>query len=187
VYRLSVAQYHEMIAHGVLAEDEHVELLEGCVITMPPVGFSHRFVVQETALAIRESLPAGWDLFVQQPITLASSEPEPDVTVFRGRNADYKDRHPSARDVGLVIEVAETSLAMDRDFKLPIYAASGIIEYWILNLIDRRLEAFRQPQAPSAQSPARYAKHVTYLPQQTVPFELDGKLVAEFLVSRLMP
>jgi Uma2 family endonuclease len=187
IYRLSVAQYHEMLAHGVLSEDEPIEFLEGCVITMPPVGFSHRFVVQETALALRETLPSGWDLFVQQPITLAASEPEPNVTVFRGRNADYRDRHPGAADVGLVIEVADTSLAVDRDLKLPIYAASGIVEYWILNLIDRRLEVFRQPQVPNIRGPASYANHVTYLPQQKVPFELDGKLVAEFLVSRLMP
>jgi Uma2 family endonuclease len=156
-------------------------------MAMPPVGFNHRYVVQETASALREALPTGWDLFVQQPITLANSEPEPDVTIFRGRNSDYRDRHPGAADVGLVIEAADTSLAMDREYKLQIYAASNIVEYWILNLIERQIEVYRDPKPPQGADPAGYGKRSIFRPQQVVPFELDGVAVAEFLVSRLMP
>jgi hypothetical protein len=84
---------------------------------------------------------------VQDPIRLEDSEPEPDVTLLVPRDDDYADGHPEAGDVILVVEVADSSIDFDRVVKREIYAENGIVEFWILNLLDRTLEVYRQPQS----------------------------------------
>jgi Uma2 family endonuclease len=130
-------------------------------------------------------LPSGWLLRTQQAITLADSEPEPDFTVARGDKRTYLTRHPGPADVGLVVEVADTSLQRDRDDKARIYARAGIATYWIVNLIDRQVEVRTGP-ASAAGLPA-YAQRQDFAPGSRVPFTLGAAVVASVPVDELLP
>jgi Uma2 family endonuclease len=118
-------------------------------------------------------------------ITLADSEPEPDFAVVRGTAADYENRHPGAADVGLVIEVANSSLLRDQRDKTHIYARGGIVCYWIVNLVDSRVEVYIQPSGPTAVP--SYGSFQTYQPADSVPLILDGNAVGAIAVADLLP
>jgi hypothetical protein len=140
-----VTQYHLMIANGILEEDAQLELLEGLLIAKMTKNPRHRLstgLLQDVLLLI---LPANYHLNLQEPITLKDSEPDPDLAVIYGQRLDYRDRHPDAASLELVIEVADSSLERDRTIKQRIYARAGIPIYWILNLGDRQLEVYTQP------------------------------------------
>jgi Uma2 family endonuclease len=105
--------------------------------------------------ALREILGRGFDVRVQLPAALdANSVPEPDVAVVQGSPRDFADRHPST--AALIVEVADSSLAYDRTHKLASYARNGIAEYWIVNLVDRRLEVYREPAGESYRVSLRF-------------------------------
>src|SRR5262249_17889816 len=130
-------------------------------------------------------LPAGWDVIAQQPITLETSEPEPDAAIIRGSRDDYPDRHPGAADVALVVEVADASLDRDRAWKRRLYASAGIPVYWIVNLIDRRLEAFTEP-SEGADGPD-YGGARIYAEDEEAPLVLFGSDVARIAVRDILP
>jgi Uma2 family endonuclease len=124
--------------------DERLELIGGQLIVAEPKGTYHVTGVGMAAHALRAALPAGWHVRVQDPIALDDqSEPEPDIAVVAGVLADYLAAHPERP--ALVVEVAEASLAFDRDRKGSLYARAGIQDYWIVNLVDRALEIYREP------------------------------------------
>lgn len=145
IWRISVERYHEMLQRGLVTADDRVELLAGVLVDRNSINPPHRIATDSTADALRAIVPAGWYTGSQHPITLNDSEPEPDVVVFRGHTRDYRDRHPGASEVALVIEVADSTLPRDRVVKKQIYASAGIPLYWIINLIDNTLEVFSQP------------------------------------------
>src|SRR5260221_1963575 len=122
-HRFTVEQYHRMIDAGILTENDKVQLIEGFILEMTPVGTPHAYSVDAVQEVVSKLLPPGWKVFVQRPITLADSEPEPDVSIVRGTGADYKDHHPRPSEIGLLIEVADSSLALDRTTKARVYAA----------------------------------------------------------------
>src|SRR5437867_3482434 len=117
IYRLSVAQYHAMAEHGILDENDPVELLEGWLVQKMTKHRPHSLCTLRARREMERLLPAGWHVESQEPITTADSEPEPDVAVIRGSEDDYLDRQPEAAEVALVIEIAETSLRTDRGAK----------------------------------------------------------------------
>ena len=149
-------EYRKLDELGVLPEDEPVELIDGQLIVAEPKGRPHVTAVGLTADALRRAFGAGWYVFQQDPIALDDdSEPEPDVAVAPGGPRDYVADHP-ARPV-LVVEVAESSLQFDRRYKGSAYARAGLPDYWIVNLIDRRLEVYRRPGTdPAAEFGWRY-------------------------------
>ena len=118
-------------------------------------------------------MPAGWDIRIQSAITLDDSEPEPDVAVVLGDDSTFRRRHPIPADIGLVIEVSESSLAQDRTEKYAIYARANIANYWIVNLVDAQVEVFSQPRA-TVQRPS-YRKHSEYRKDDSVPLVLVGR------------
>jgi Uma2 family endonuclease len=130
-------------------------------------------------------LPPGWKVFVQRPITLADSEPEPDVSIVRGTGADYKDHHPRPSEIGLLIEIADSSLTLDRITKGRLYSAEGIPEYWIVNLIQRHIEVHRDPfgDPPTA----AYRSLATFSAAEKVPLMLSGKDCGEIAVASVLP
>ncbi len=148
LFRVSLERYHHMIDAGILIPDDRIELLDGILVTKMPKKSPHRIAANQTRDAVAAVLPPGWHVQVQDPITLDDSEPEPDLAVVRGRPADYPVGHPGPADVALVVEVADTSLARDRDWKKRIYARNGIPAYWIVNLVDRVLEVYTDPSGP---------------------------------------
>lgn len=143
VRRFTVEEYHRMIEAGILSENDRVELLDGWILEMSPIGPPRRTCVSVLQAVLQTIVPAGWSVLAQGPITLATGEPEPDLTVVHGGLRDYLDRHPGPSDIALVVEVADTSLEYDRREKRAQYALAGIPEYWIVNLIDRQLEIYR--------------------------------------------
>jgi Uma2 family endonuclease len=145
--RFSVDQYHEMIHKGILAEDQSVELLDGWLTEKMPKNPQHRVATRLTREALERILPADWYVDSQEPITLANSEPEPDVVVVRGYTRHYLDRHPGPDNVGLVVEVADASLEHDQTLKLRLYAEAGIAVYWIVNLVESHVEVYADPSA----------------------------------------
>jgi hypothetical protein len=145
IWRLSVEQYHSMIMNGILEEDAQLELLEGLLIAKMTKNPRHRLstgLLQDALLSI---LPPNYHLNLQEPITLKDSEPEPGLAIILGQRLDFRDRHPDAASLELVVEIADTSLERDRIMKQRIYARAGIPIYWILNLGDRQLEVYTQP------------------------------------------
>src|SRR2546428_944038 len=141
-----------MVEAVFVAPGDRAGLTVGDVLAMPPQGSLHATAVRLAEEALRAAFGAGYDVRVQMPLALdPSSEPEPDVAVVRGSPRDYRDAHPTS--ALLVVEVAEATLGYDRDQKGSLYARAGVAEYWIVNLLDRRVEVCRDP-TPEAQ--ARY-------------------------------
>ncbi|MEX2120544.1 MAG: Uma2 family endonuclease [Pirellulales bacterium] len=186
-YRFSVEQYEQMIAGGILGENDRVQLVDGAIIEMAPIGPAHRAAVQNAARSLGQLLPAGWELMIQQPLSLATSVPEPDLAVVRSPAAKNPNQHPGGSDVGLVIEVSDTTLRLDRGDKLHIYAAGGIPEYWIINLLSRQIEVHRDPlvQPGSATSDYRLRQLVPH--GAAVPLTLDGRTLGDIPVADLLP
>jgi Uma2 family endonuclease len=183
IWKLSVEQYHQMIANGTLNEDDPVELLEGWLIAKMPKDPTHTFSVEESADLIQKVLPQGYYVKEQNPITMTDSEPEPDVSVIKGTRRDFLEQNPTANDIVLVIEVANSSLRQDRTLKQSIYAIAGIPIYWIINLLDKAIEVYTQP-VPEEK---RYAEKKVYGLEQTLPFILEGKEIAQLEVKNLLP
>jgi Uma2 family endonuclease len=183
--RFTVAEYHRMIDAGVLTEEDNLELLEGYLVHKMSRNPPHDAALQRDMRRVLSLLPAGWDLRVQSAITLAESEPEPDLAIVRGDENDYLARHPGPTDIGLVIEVAESTLLADRIDKGRICARAGIVCYWIVNLVDRQIEVYTGPSGPTA-VPA-YSQRTDYRAGDQVPLVLDGTTVALIAAQDLLP
>jgi Uma2 family endonuclease len=183
--RFSVARYQRMIEAGILTPEDKVELLENYVVLKMPRNPLHDSTIQRMLETLFPCRPAGWGIRMQSAVTLPDSQPEPDFAFVRGSSADYAARHPGAADVGLVIEVADSSLLRDQRDKTRIYARGGIPCYWIVNLVDRRIEVFTQPTGPTT-IPA-YQSFQTYQPGDDVPLVLDGAPVATVRADDLLP
>jgi Uma2 family endonuclease len=181
IFRLTVEQYHAMIKAGILTDDDPVELLEGWLVTKMPQNPPHLTITQHTHDVLRRIIPPGWFTNVQGPITTADSEPEPDIVVVRGSRLDYMERLPTSSDIALVIEVSDTTLHRDRTLKLRVYASARIAIYWILNLPERQLEAYSQPEA------AAYRQQRVYTEAEAVPVVIDGQEVGRIAVRDLLP
>jgi Uma2 family endonuclease len=141
----TVEEYHRMIEAGILATDDKVELLEGRIIQMSPQTPLHAGTTQRSDRFLQNLFRNLAEIRVQLPITLSTSEPEPDIAVVRIDPNAYGDRHPNANDILLLIEIAYTTLNIDRQEKAPIYARENITDYWILDISDRRVYVLRNP------------------------------------------
>jgi len=145
LHRWSRGEYARLIDHGILDEDDLVELLDGLLLVKEPQYSPHRTAVLLTAKALEQAFGEGWFVQTQSPIILDDrSEPEPDVCVVFGSPRDYVMAHPS--QPALIVEVAQSGLHLGRGRKAAAYARAGITDYWILNLIDRMLEIHREPR-----------------------------------------
>ena len=180
----STARYDAMVSAGLLTPGDKVELLENYVVLKTPRDPAHDGTVDLINGTLR-SLPVGWFLRSQQTLALADSRPEPDVAIVRGHSRTYLTRHPSPADVGLIIEVANTSLLRDQRGKARIYARAHIVCYWIVNLDDRRVEVHTQPSGPTPLP--MYGSLVTYGEKDQIPLHLDGVAVVSISVADLLP
>jgi Uma2 family endonuclease len=144
LWRMPRSRYDRLVEAGIFGPEDRVELLDGLLVAREPQGQRHATVVGLVRAALEKAFGRAYHLREEKPIALdEQSEPEPDVVVVPGRLRDYLTAHP-ARPV-LVVEVADTSLALDRLRKGALYARAGIADYWVVNLIDEVLEVYREP------------------------------------------
>lgn len=144
----TVAEYHQMTQSGILAEDDRVELIEGEIVEMSPIGSRHAACVKRLNRLLTQQVGERALIGVQDPIRLSEhSEPQPDLTLLRLRSDFYALAHPEPDEVLLLIEVAETSAGFDREVKVSLYARAGISELWLVDLAGERVEIYRQPSA----------------------------------------
>ena len=183
-FPLTVDQYHELIRSGKLNEDAPVELLEGILVFKMPKNPPHTTCNGLVRRAVERLLPPNWHYRSQEPITLADGEPEPDGAVVRGRIQDYAGAHPQGRDVALVIEIADSSLERGRGIKLRSYARAGIPQYWIINLLERQIEVFGDPDS-LADSPT-YRGLQTFPADSQISLVMDGQSIGDLTVSALL-
>jgi Uma2 family endonuclease len=174
-----------MIRSGILTEDDPVELLEGILVPKVTKNPRHRACTRRVRLALERLLPANWYVDTQEPVTLADSEPEPDVCVTRVDTGATVDRHPGAAEIGLVVEVADATLTSDRTTKKRVYAGARVPYYWIVNLLADQIEVFSEPTGSGA-APA-YRSQAIFGLDETVPVVLDGREVGSLGVSELIP
>ena len=183
--RWTRVEYERLIEVGVFRPGDPVELVGGQLIVAEPQGSNHFTAIQLTEDALRAAFGPGWRVRAQGPIALdEESEPEPDVAVVPGTARDYRDAHPARP--ALVVEVTESSLAIDREHKGSLYARAGIGDYWIVNLVDRVLEVHREPAPdPSAPFGWRYRSVTVIGPEASAtPLAAHGAHVS---VADLLP
>jgi Uma2 family endonuclease len=147
-HRFDVDEYHRMIDAGILTEDDRVELIDGEIVEMTPIGSRHAACVDALNRALVLGLGESAWVRIQNPVTITPhSEPEPDVVVARARSEGYSNAHPEPDDVLLLIEIGDSSASFDREVKLPLYARAGIREIWLVNLTRCAIEVHREPGA----------------------------------------
>ena len=141
-------EYDAMVNAGAF-KDSRIELIEGEIVEMAPIGDAHAALNDPIAMLLRAAFGNGFTVRTQAPIALGDdarpSAPQPDVTVALGHWQDYLSRKPVPNDICLVLEIADTTLSTDRSVKAALYGSAGITEYWIVNLNDRQIEAHRTP------------------------------------------
>ncbi len=177
-------EYEQFVVLGVLRPDERVELIEGEIVKLPPQRSRPTTGVYLAYEALRAIFGAGFVVRVQFPLALSEySEPEPDVAVVAGSGRDFAAAHPTS--ALLVVEVSDATLSFDRGSKAGVYAAAGIPEYWILNLVKDQLEMYREPgPMPGAAHGHGYRTRTIALPGEVVavPERPDARLpVADLL------
>jgi len=189
---LTVDQYHQMIANGILREGDPIELIDGILVRKDrgdkggdPMsqGPRHRSAI----LGLQDQLDgvkaAGCHLSIQLPITIGmTQEPEPDVAVIRGHRKTFTSRHPGPADVAAIMEVSDSSLNFDRTTKLRLYANARIGNYWIVNLVDQQIEVYGNPQPANGS----YADRTDYLPGQTIKLMLGDNATVEIAVAEVL-
>ncbi len=145
----SVDEYQEMGRAGILSDAERIELIEGEIIEMSPTGYRHSYIVDTlTDFFVKHAVDDAMIRVKTDVVVATRSQPVPDLVVYRGPRRRYRDAHPDARrgDILLVIEVSSSSLKFDRSVKVPLYARSGIPEAWIVDIPNKRVVMFAEPQ-----------------------------------------
>jgi Uma2 family endonuclease len=180
----SVQQFLDMMQMGIISEDDRVELIEGVIVARMPGNPPHasaQNLFLYWLMGVLDS--ARWIVSPEQPIVLAHSVPVPDLCVLRGHLRTFSSRHPQPDDVALVIEIADTTLHSDRTVKRALYAGAGIAQLWIVNLIDRQIEVYSDPDRA-----ARAYRHETIYPADgMLTLTLDGAAVASCPAADLLP
>lgn len=186
-------EYDHLVETGVLDDLDQVELLEGYLVLKMPTNPPHNNTVDILMELLTKLVPAGWRVRGQSTAKLSESRPEPDVSLVRGDRKTYANRHPAPADFGLVVEVSDSSLARDELDKTRIYARDSIPVYWVVNLVDRRIEVFTDPTGPNPPAglpggtDPHYRTRQDYPTGTTVPVTLDGVTVGTVSVDELLP
>lgn len=142
----TTAEYHQMLEAGILTEDDRIELIEGELYEMSPIGSRHAAAVNRLTEILGEQLRGIAIVSVQNPIELSEySEPQPDLTLLRRRDDFYSQSHPTPADILVAIEVSDTTHERDRSLKLPAYARAGVAEAWLVDLFNDHIEVHSQP------------------------------------------
>ena len=155
-----VEEYYRIAETGILDPDERVELIEGKIIRMAAKGIAHVIAGRRSHNLLEARLGGRVLVWTQDPIRLNDySEPEPDIALVMPPLERYRDRHPTASDVYLIIEIADTTINNDCQKKSRVYARSGIADYWVLDVVDRQLHVFREPGKDAYQNESIFSEN----------------------------
>jgi Uma2 family endonuclease len=178
LYRMNVDEYERI--SGMLDEDR-IELIDGYLVRKMGKKPPHVWAVETLLLAFLALLPIGYFCRKEDPVRFPDlHEPEPDVAVIRGSRADFRGRIPDGKDIALLVEVSETTLGRDQGPKLLAYARAGILHYWIVNLVDGRIEVYTDPSADG------YKTRQDFQADQDVPLVIDGTEVGRIAVNDIL-
>src|SRR5437588_4070736 len=172
----SITEYKRMAETGILSEDDRVELIEGEVVEMSPIGSRHAACVRRLDALFNQGLGGAAQVSAQNPVLIDDySQPEPDVALLKPRDDYYSEEHPAARDVLLVVEVADTSVEYDRQVKAPLYARAGVGEMWLVNLQEDAVEVYTRPESGTYRDRKQFTRgdsiSLTVIPGLTVGVE----------------
>lgn len=183
IRRMTVEEYERMVDQGIIPSRNRYHLINGYVVEKMPQNPPHVFAVNGCRDELGRVIPPGWHLRLSQPIRLQdqSSEPEPDHCVTRGAIEDYLETHPGPADVAIVVEVADSSLAEDREYAARLYGPAGIPACWIVDINGRRVEVHTRP------SPAGYGSIEFFVEGQSVPVVIDGREAGQIAVADILP
>lgn len=173
--RFTVAEYYRMAEVGILHHTERMELIDGEIVNMAPIGSRHAGCVHKISHLFRNYEGNLVIVGIQSPVQLGEhSEPEPDVALLRARSDFYTDAHPGPADVLLLVEVSDTTLNYDRNVKVPLYARSGIPEIWLVNLEEDCIEVYSNPAAAGYRQSTIVHRGEQIAPTALPGLELNG-------------
>lgn len=182
LYRLSVEEYDRIVRSGALRGEDRVELIDGFIVQKDTRDRSHPLAAKQAMLALLTVVPPGWHVASERPVVTSSrSKPEPDLAVVKGEARDFLERDITAVDVALVVKIAQSRLECDRTVMAPIYAASGIPTYWILNVAEEQIEVYSNPAS------GHYQAHEDYRFGQEVPLLIEGTDAGPVPVTDVLP
>jgi Uma2 family endonuclease len=165
----TVDEYYRMYEAGIFSQDDRVELIDGEIVEMSPIGSNHAACVLRLNALLNRLIGARAFVSVQSPVRLGKrTEPEPDIALLAPRDDYYASGHPEPADLLLIIEVADTSLSYDLDMKAPRYARAGIAEYWLVDLPGEAIEVYSEPGKSRYQQATRFERGET-IASQTLP------------------
>jgi Uma2 family endonuclease len=186
LYRLTLEQYERMVDEGILDGRDRVHLIDGILVAKMTQNDPHCTADDLCDDALRRIIPPGWYIRGAKPIRIpgregrGDSKPEPDRSVVRGTIRDYSRRTPGPADVGLVVEIADSTLYDDRA-RVGIYGPAGIPVYWIVNLVHRQVEVYGDP------TPEGYGSHRDYRTGDAIPVVIDGQQIGQIAVDDILP
>lgn len=183
--RFTVDEYHRILAAGVFKDGDPFELLEGWIVPKMARNPRHDLALGLVEDALTPMVVPIWVVRVQCAITTPDSEPEPDLAIVLGPRRRYGAVHPLPADIGLIIEVSESTLMEDRGRKLQIYARAGIPQYWTVNLIDSQIEAYSEPVMIGAIPAYRVSK--AYRRGDFAPLVLNNQAIGQVAVADVPP
>ena len=162
-HKFTTEQYHLMHEAGVFAEGDRLELINGEITEMSPIGRKHATCVARSTKVFELKLGDRSIIWSQNPIRLVdNSEPQPDLTILKLRDDFYEDSLPTPADILLIIEVADSTITYDREIKSPLYAAAGIPEMWLFDVNRKIIEGYSQPSALGYKRMQRYEQNDTF-------------------------
>ena len=183
---ITVDRYQRMVEAGVYGPKDPVFLWKGRLVEKMSKGRPHSFTSMSLLSYLSRFLLEGWHIRHETPLQIGlMSMPEPDLMIVRGTPRDYLYRSVTARDVAIVVEVADSSVAQDSVTKLRAYAGDGVPVYWIVNLPKRRIEVYGQATGPV--EPPSYQEQHYYGPDDEVPVVLDGREVGRIAAKDILP
>lgn len=142
----TIDDYHQMIKTGILKKQHQVELIEGEILEMSPIGSRHASIVDRLNRSLNRQVGDSAIVRVQSPVIMNDlSEPQPDITVVRYKEDFYEQEHPQVQDIFLIIEISDTTTVYDRDIKIPVYASAGIQVVWLFDLASQIVDVYTDP------------------------------------------
>ena len=185
VRRITVDEYHRMMDVGIFDGGRKCELIHGIILEKAVPKPPHS---KSTSRLLRRLTPLfpepDWFVGIQDSITLADSEPEPDFYAATGPEEKYDARHPGPKDLVLVVEVSDASIGFDRGTKLALYARSKVVQYWIIDVKARQIEVYTDPKGGKEPT---YRTRIAYGPGEAVPVVVAGETFGTIAVKELLP